>query len=213
MPAVERGRRGRRRSPPCTWASMPSGLTGAPQSIAQTTRCTRMLAVGRHRDLRDLGDDALERLVHREAAGVSLRQRRCPSRPSPRRARARAAWRGVLGEQRAAVPEGILPGGVGELVDHRLHRERGVRVAHRAPPEDGDRPPRRVELTRRAGIAARYGESTTPSTEVSSMPFFTMRLERRAGQRATGRRACAPRPPGAPVASRPASMRWRNGGR
>jgi hypothetical protein len=65
-------------------------------------------------------------------------------------------------EKRQAIRERILAGGVCQLVDHALHRERGMGVADGAPPQHGDRCLRgvqrdvlglRVFETRRVGNA------------------------------------------------------------
>ena len=74
-------RPGRRR---CRTPSAPRcrlGLTAMPQSIAQTTRCTR-IAPFSDRHLRHLRDEAAEGLVHRDAACRGPSPAACPSRPS-----------------------------------------------------------------------------------------------------------------------------------
>ena len=64
---------------PWTCASMPERVDrGAAVDRAAVTACTRMRPL-LDRDLGDLGDDAAERLVHREAARAARRRRRAPA--------------------------------------------------------------------------------------------------------------------------------------
>ena len=126
--------RGRTRWPPCDLRVDPEGLTPMPQSIARDDAVHADPAL-LDRDLGDLGDmlpndscTAMPRELRPSAAA-------CPSRPSRRRARARRGGAACPSASSAPVGDGILPRRGRELVDHRLHREGGVRVADRAPPE------------------------------------------------------------------------------
>ena len=95
------------------------------------------LAVERERDLGHLGGIAAIGERHRDAAGPTPGQRRAPSRFLGRPLEHAPVER-RLREQRAPVLEGILAGGMGELVDERLHDEGVLRGAHRSPEADGN---------------------------------------------------------------------------
>src|SRR5207247_847566 len=79
-------------------------------------------AVRADRDLGALGDVAVERLVHGDAAGASRRRRRAPPRLARRQLDDREVPR-RLGQQRPTIGDGILFGGGRQLVDEAFHGE------------------------------------------------------------------------------------------
>ena len=88
--------------------------------------------------------NAAERFVHRERRGRSP----AGGLPQPalarRRPRGPSAVRGASFSSSRRSSSGSRLAACGELVDEALHRERGVRVADRAPPQDGHGVARRV---------------------------------------------------------------------
>ena len=127
-----------------------------------------------HGDLRHLGDVAVERVVHGQAAEASRRQRPAPAGALGGQVQDAEVPR-VPRQQGPAIGERILARRVRQLVDQRLHHVGGVRMSHRAPPERGHG--QAAASAAAPGDAARpatYGESSTPSTEVGSTPSLIM---------------------------------------
>ena len=91
----------------------------------------------RYRDLRYLGDVAVERLPYRDAARAALGQRRTPARLVRRQVEHAEVPR-RLAEQVTAVLVGVFLGGVGQLVDEALDHECIERVVHGTPEADRD---------------------------------------------------------------------------
>ncbi len=99
----------------------------------------------------------------------------CPSRPSRPRASSAARWRGCFSSSARRYSSGSLPAACASSSIMLSITKRGVGVADRAPPQHRDAGLRRVQVdpvVRRS--TCRYGESATPSTDVASMPSFTI---------------------------------------
>src|SRR5947209_6309335 len=100
----------------CTCASTVSGFTASPQSNTATTLCTFTLLPSS-----DTSATCAQTLPNDSCPAIPrapLGQRRAPARFRSRHVEHVQHTR-LLGEQRAAVSDGILPGGCGELVHHR----------------------------------------------------------------------------------------------
>ena len=87
-----------------------------------------------HRNLRHVGHDAAERLVHGEPPRLPRGRRGAPAGLLRRQLQHRAHPRRLL-QQRPPEFQRVPLGRVRQLVHERLHGERGVRMPHRAPPE------------------------------------------------------------------------------
>ncbi len=85
----------------------------------------------------DVGHHRLERLVHRHAPRLPLRQLALAVAGLVDGELQRLAMAGVLlaGEAREAIGHRILPGGMRDFIHQRFHHEGGMGVAHRAPPQ------------------------------------------------------------------------------
>ena len=89
-----------------------------------------------HRGLDDVGHHAVERLVHRHAPGAAARELALSVAALVDRQLQRGAVPRVLrAQQLQPVGHRVLARGARDLVDQRLHHERGVRAAHAAPPQ------------------------------------------------------------------------------
>ena len=99
-------------------------------------------------ELRDLGDDRVERLVQRQAPHFVLRTRLAPAGLLRNQIEHRAMARVLVTQQRFAKRVRILLRMTRDVVEEALGRERGVRRTHRAPPEHRHLGRRGVQLDR-----------------------------------------------------------------
>ena len=131
---------------PSICARITSGLTGTPQSTAQTTRSTLTLPLRIDTSATCATNESNDSCTAMPCATPA--RRGLPQPALSAASLSTPAARGLLLEQREAEGERIAPGRGGKLVDHRFHHVRGVRVADRAPPQRPHRERRRMQRTR-----------------------------------------------------------------
>ena len=119
-------------TPPSICAAALSGLTTVAAVDGRVDVADADPALGRHRHVRDLGDDGAEALGDGDAPALALGQGAAPVGHLRRPVEGGAEPR-VPAHQVAPEPVGVPAGGVGHLVDERLLEEAVLRVQHRPP--------------------------------------------------------------------------------